>query len=524
MVRHLNNIQKGKQILNMIDIGKSFSGVSVLQNVNVQANAGEVLAILGQNGAGKSTLMKVLAGFYPFGNYEGVFYVNGIECNFSGIKAAEENGIIMIPQEIEVFPYLTVAENLLFNQLSKKKTINWNQLTADAKAALEEFEIRDIDPSDMMINLTRAQHQLILIIKALVHSTGKNKPSILILDEPTASLTESETLILFKHLERVKESGVACIYISHRLGEVFKIADRFVIIRDGLCVGEYSKCDTCIEEIITSIVGKKLVEVKKTGIKKLEETLLSVKGLNVFDKVIKNRKLVDNLSFDLHAGEIMGVFGLLGSGKTETALSLFGAWEGSSNGQISIKGESVEIISSKKAIALGIGLLTEDRREALMEVRSIKENIVLLILKTLTSKLHLLNKQKEMQKAIELQDKLKLKARSLEDLPSTLSGGNKQKVLVARLLGAGSQILIADEPTVGVDVNTRQELYTIFHQIAKEQRCGILMFSSDVEEILQVSDQVMVLKSGKIAGFFNQKQLSTGTINQDTLLHVAAGQ
>lgn len=517
----MNQKINAQPVLRMVNIDKSFSGVSVLEGVDFDAYRGEILAVLGQNGAGKSTLMKILAGVYPFGSYSGKILINDKECKFADVKMAEQNGVVMIPQEVEIFPNLTVAENLYFNRLSDNRIIDWNSLYAQAEKDLKEFGILDISPRDIMGNLVRAQHQLILITKALLQSEGRTKTNVLILDEPTASLSDSETQVLFKHMETIKKSGVACIYISHRLGEVFKISDRFFIMRDGRTVGKFSLAETSMEGAITTMVGGQLKRMKKSKEVTFGKKLLEVKGLTVYDKIILDRLLVNNIDLNLHEGEILGVFGLVGSGKTEMAMGIYGAWEGKSSSEIKIDGNLVVIDSPQKAIESGIGFLPEDRRQALLDVRSIRENMVLIILRRFSNKLGILDRQKEKKEAMDLQTDLKLKARTLEDNPSTLSGGNKQKALIARLLGAKSRILIVDEPTVGVDINTRQDLYGILRRYVEENKCAILLFSSDVEEVLQVSDQIMVVRNGNVAAFYGQEQIGSGTVDQDVLVNVA---
>lgn len=508
-------------ILRMEHIDKSFSGVSVLNDVTLEAYSGEILALLGQNGAGKSTLMKILSGIHPAGSYTGTVCLDGQELRSHGLLEAEKNGVVMIPQEIEVCSNLNVAETLYINELSQKGLINWNEIYTRARNDLENFGITDIAPNCPMHRLSKSQHQLILIAKAFAQARKDGGCKVLILDEPTASLSNHESQILFDHLRMAKNNGLACIYISHRLKEVFDISDRLAIMRDGRMIGSYLMDEIEMDDAITQIIGQRLNKVKNAENAQLGEVVLEANGLSVYSVDMDQRQVVKDVSFRLHEGEVLGVFGLLGSGKTEIAMTLYGAWQGAHMGEIKVFGEPAEFKSVSDAIKAGIGFLPEDRRVALMEVRSIAENMVLVFLNRVCDRIGMLNKGRERSIIKDLRQRLGLKAVSLDNLPSTLSGGNKQKILIAKLLGAESRIIIADEPTVGVDVNTRQDIYRILTDLAIQKRCAVLLFSSDIEEIIQVSNQIMVLQNGEIVDFFDQEAIASGAINADRVLKAA---
>jgi len=510
-----------KPILVMEHIEKSFSGVRVLEDVNLKAYSGEILALLGQNGAGKSTLMKILSGMHAHGSYSGNIKLNDRELCFRSLLEAETNGVIMIPQEIEVCGNLSVAETLYINELVQGGLINWNEIYTRARTDLRNFGITDIEPDCPMHVLSKSQHQLILIAKAFSQANKDSEAKVLILDEPTASLSDHESQILFKHLERVKESGMACIYISHRLKEVFDISDRMAIMRDGRMIGTYRMDELTIDDAISQIAGQKITNTRNAADIEIGKEILSVENLSVYSADSDKRQIVKDVSFSLHEGEVLGVFGLLGSGKTEVAMTLYGAWKGESIGRIRIDDQEVQLRCVKDAIRHKIGFLPEDRRVALMEVRSIAENMVLVFLERLRNRLGLLDKGKEKKITGDLRAQLALKAASLNDLPSSLSGGNKQKILVAKLLGAESRIIIVDEPTVGVDVNTRQDIYKILAELARHQRCAVLVFSSDIEEILQVSNQIMVIRKGEIVDFFSQQAIVSGEVTIERVLKSA---
>lgn len=507
-------------ILKMNHIYKEFYGNYVLQDVNISVNSGEVFAIIGQNGAGKSTLMKILSGIHPKGTYTGEIILGGKPVEFSNVREAERTGVLMIPQEIEVFPNLSVAENLYYNTLQQQRFIDWNALYAKAKEDLKEYSVFDIDVRQKMENLTRGEQQMLLIVKALIQTQSSDGGKVLILDEPTASLTESETKVLFDYIDQIKKRGIACIYISHRLAEVFKIADRIMVMRNGEVIETYVTAESDQEEVITCMTGEKLKKLS-TEVVEFGEEILSAQNLVVYDRVIHDRKLVNGLDLHLHRGEVLGVYGLLGSGKTETAMSIYGAWEGKSEGTIVLDGEEIHPKSTLDAIKKGINFLPEDRRQALFDVRSIRENMSMLVLKRFCNRLGLMSLQEELKAVHDSKDDLKLKAHSLEDSPNSLSGGNKQKALVGRILLPDSKVLIFDEPSVGVDIGTRMDLYDILRETAKETQCGILVFSSDVDEILQVSDQIMVLKNGKQSAFFTQEQVKSGSVDQDMIIMAA---
>lgn len=509
-------------IISIKHVNKSFYGVTVLRDISFDIYPGQVLALLGQNGAGKSVLMKILTGVIPRNQYEGEITCEGRPLAFANINDADKEGIYMIPQEIEVFPNLTVAENLFFSNIGTQGLIRWNNLFSEARKALNMFHLT-IDPKAKMGSITRAQQQLLLITRALIQSLGNARAKVLVLDEPTASLTYSEAEVLFRYIEQIKKQGIACLFISHRMNEVFRISDRICVLRDGVLAGDYVTAETGADEVIAAMIGKNLNRIQREKPPDATKCMLQVKDRTVYHPHFQDRAVIDKISFELYAGRILGVYGLVGSGKTELALSIFGAWSGKSSGQIYIEGKEVSILSTKDAVKNGIGFLPEGRRQAIMSVRNIRENMSLMSLDQLRGTGSFLRLKLEKKETQELSKTLHLKADSLEAYPSSLSGGNMQKLLVARMLGAKSRILIIDEPTVGVDINARQDIYSTLRRLAKEENCAILVFSSDVDEIVELSDEIMVIQNGKRKIFWSAEEICKGDITEEIVLKYASG-
>jgi len=476
-----------KPLLEMINISKSFPGVKALDNVNMKAYGGEVLALLGENGAGKSTLMKILSGVYK--KDEGKIFIEGKETNINGIKEAEALGISIIHQELSLLPNLKIYENIflgnekrlgIFNKLDKK------YMREKSKELLSKIGFT-MDPDTMVKDLTVGEMQMIEIIKAV-----SKKSKVIIMDEPTTALTDVETKRLFEVINKLKSQGIAIIYISHRLDEIFEICHRVNVLRDGKYVGEVRVEDISKDDLISMMVGRKLEE--QFPYKKVQkgETLLEVKNL-----CYKN--LVNNVSFEVKAGEILGISGLMGSGRSETAKTIFGEYKKSS-GDIYVNGEKVNINSPKQAIEKGIAYLSEDRKkEGLILNMSVGKNISLCNLKEYENGLKRIDKKKEEKEIEDYIKKLSVKTPSAKQLIKNLSGGNQQKAIIAKWIMISPKVLIIDEPTKGIDVGAKKEIYEVLNEL-KNMGKAVIIISSDMPEVLGISDRILVMCEGRVSG------------------------
>lgn len=476
-----------KPLLEMINISKSFPGVKALDNVNMKAYGGEVLALLGENGAGKSTLMKILSGVYE--KDEGKIFIEGKETNINGIKEAEALGISIIHQELSLLPNLKIYENIflgnekrlgIFNKLDKK------YMREKSKELLSKIGFT-MDPDTMVKDLTVGEMQMIEIIKAV-----SKKSKVIIMDEPTTALTDVETKRLFEVINKLKSQGIAIIYISHRLDEIFEICHRVNVLRDGKYVGEVRVEDISKDDLISMMVGRKLEE--QFPYKKVQkgETLLEVKNL-----CYKN--LVNNVSFEVKAGEILGISGLMGSGRSETAKTIFGEYKKSS-GDIYVNGEKVNINSPKQAIEKGIAYLSEDRKkEGLILNMSVGKNISLCNLKEYENGLKRIDKKKEEKEIEDYIKKLSVKTPSAKQLIKNLSGGNQQKAIIAKWIMISPKVLIIDEPTKGIDVGAKKEIYEVLNEL-KNMGKAVIIISSDMPEVLGISDRILVMCEGRVSG------------------------
>lgn len=487
-------------ILEMDKITKEFPGVKALDQVSFNVKKGEVHALCGENGAGKSTLMKILSGLYPTGTYSGDIRVNGEKKEFQGIKHSEEAGIAIIYQELALIPEMSVAENLfLGNEPLKYGYIDSNKLYKDSIYWLEKVGL-DIKPNAKISSLGIGQQQLIEIAKALA-----KKADILILDEPTAALTDSEVAILINILERLRQDGVTCIYISHKLGEVFKIADTITVLRDGRTVGTNAASELNEDKVISMMVGRELTERFPEVEFSPSEIILKVENFSVYDRNNGKKRVVDNVSFNVRKGEIVGIAGLMGAGRTELVSSLFGGYTGKKTGEVFIDGKKVNIKSTKDAIEEGLSLVTEDRKgQGLIFNLDIKQNMTLSFLSWLSPK-GIINKNEEIKLSQKYVDELKIKTPSLETLVGTLSGGNQQKVVLGKCLMTNPKVLFLDEPTRGIDVGAKFEIYSIMKQLVA-QGVAIVMVSSELPEILGMSNRVLVMSEGKITAEFSQHE------------------
>ena len=492
----------GETILTMKDIDKSFIGVHALKAASLELKKGEVHALMGENGAGKSTLMKVLTGIYSKDSGEIIY--KGKEVEFSSPKEAQEAGIIIVHQELNMMNHLTVAQNIFIGrEMMNGKFINDNQMNQEVKKLFDKLHI-DIDPSETMGNLTVGRQQMCEIAKAISQDA-----EVIVFDEPTAALTESEIEELFKIIRDLRSRDIGIIYISHRMDEINVITDRVTVMRDGEYVGTIITKDSTKEEIISMMVGRTIYEdpKEKSNVPKDAPVVLKVENLNV-------GKSVRNVSFELKKGEIIGFSGLMGSGRTETARAIFGA-DKIDSGTIYVNGKKVEIKCPKDAVNSGIGYLSEDRkRYGIVLDKTVTENSTMSSLDKFVNGIFI-NKKKEKDVAKDYAEKLKTKTASVETPVVTLSGGNQQKVVIAKWLIKDCDILIFDEPTRGIDVGAKSEIYTLMNELVAQGK-SIIMISSELTEILRMSDRIIVMNEGRKTG-----ELPIEEATQESIMNAA---
>ncbi|WP_035299687.1 sugar ABC transporter ATP-binding protein [Brevibacillus thermoruber] len=491
-------------LLEMKEISKSFPGVKVLDGVQLNLKRGEVLALMGENGAGKSTLMKILGGIYQRDG--GTIVVKGQTQENMTPDIAAKRGIVIIHQELNLIPHLSVMENIFLGReftYGKSGFVNWSRMRTEAKRWLEQLAI-DLDPATPVGELSVGQQQMIEIAKAL-----SMQADILVLDEPTAALTNREIDALFDVIAALKRKGVGMIYISHRMEEIFQISDRITVLRDGRYVGTVKTAETSLDELVKMMVGREITDrFPKVEVKPGEERL-RVENLTVRGKL-------SGISFSVRSGEIVGVAGLMGAGRTEMAKALFGA-ERIDGGAIFVDGKPVRISQPIDAIRAGIALVTEDRKEeGLVLPLSVRENIALPNLAKLSS-LGVMNRRAEQALSDETIRRLLIKTAGGEQAAGSLSGGNQQKVVIGKWLATQPKILILDEPTRGVDIGAKKEIYDIMNRLAQEG-VAILMISSELPEVLGMSDRVLVMHEGRITGSFSRAEAT-----QELIMHAATG-
>ncbi|MFJ7744749.1 xylose ABC transporter ATP-binding protein [Peribacillus sp. NPDC097295] len=501
----------GTFALQMEGITKVFPGVKALDNVTFSVRKGEIHALCGENGAGKSTLMKILSGVYPAGTYSGQIVINGKEVSFKSIKESRESGVSIIHQELALVNEMTVAENLfLSHDLMRQKVINWNKIDAQAQKWLTHIGL-SIDPHTKVGELTVGKQQLIEIAKALT-----NKTDILILDEPTAALTESDVEILIGLLKDLKSKGVTCIYISHKLGEVMKLADTVTILRDGKTISTDSIIDMSEDKIVTKMVGRELTELFPYKTRPIGEPVLEVENYSSFE-AHTGKAVIKDVSFRLKKGEILGFSGLMGAGRSELFTGLFGGTNEKKQGKVMIDGKEVTIQKPADAIKEGLAYVSEDRkRYGLILGMDIAKNTTLVALNKVM-KFNIIDDALEVKRADEITRKMKLKAPNLETKVGQLSGGNQQKVVLSKWILNNPKILILDEPTRGIDVGAKYEIYKIINELA-DQGVGIVLISSELPEILGMSDRVLVMTEGRISGEFTRKEAT-----QEKIMACATG-
>ena len=499
-----------KILLEMKNITKTFPGVKALDNVNLQVEEGEIHALVGENGAGKSTLMNVLSGIYPYGTYEGDIIYNGETCKFSKIKDSEEKGIVIIHQELALIPYMTIGENMfLGNERGKKAAIDWNETYGQADIHLKTVGLKESSRT-LIKDIGVGKQQLVEIAKAL----AKNA-KLLILDEPTASLNETDSQALLDLLLKFKKEGMTCIIISHKLNEVAYVADKITVIRDGATIETLVKgVDEFSEErIIKGMVGREIADrfPKRPGVK-IGEVNLEVKNWTVYHPLYSERKVCDNVSIKVHKGEVVGISGLMGAGRTELAMSIFGKSYGTNiSGQLFINGQEVHLKNERDAINHKLAYVTEDRKgNGLILSNPIKTNTTLANMAGVSSH-GIIDKDKEFAVAEEYREKLRTKCPTVEQNVGNLSGGNQQKVLLAKWMFADPDVLILDEPTRGIDVGAKYEIYCIINELAAAGK-SVIMISSELPEVLGMSDRIYVMNEGRIVGELSHEEATQEVI------------
>lgn len=486
-------------LLEMRNITKSFPGVKALDGVSFDLHAGEFHALVGENGAGKSTLMKVLSGVYPFPDYGGEILVNGKVCHFKNVREAENAGIAIIFQELSLVKEMTVGENIfLGREPSTLGIIRWDELYHKAKQLLNDLHL-PLNPRTTVGQLGIGQQQMVEIAKAL-----SQKANILVLDEPTAALTDTEIETLFEILEKLRKKNVGMIYISHKLNEVFAMSDRITVLRDGKTVGTESTKVLDEKKVISMMVGREVNDIFPVVHHDFGYVALEVKNITVEDTNLKGRLLVDNVSFKVKAGEVLGIAGLMGAGRSELLMSIFGGHFGKVTGDVFVEGKKVKINSPGDAIKNGIGFVTEDRkRMGLVLEQTILHNQTLAGLKQISGRF-VTNIGAETHIAEISLRELRIKANSVETIAGTLSGGNQQKVVLSKWLLTKPRILFLDEPTRGIDVGAKQEIYAQINQLAKSG-LAIVLVSSELPEVLGLADRIIVLFEGKVTGEFTKE-------------------
>jgi len=499
----MNQVQTQQDpIIQFKSITKKFPGVCALDDVSLEVYPGEVLALVGENGAGKSTLLKIMSGEYTLEQGELIF--DGSTTKFNSPADSHSIGVRVIYQEPEILPDLSVGENVFLGELPTRGigVVDWKKLYRDTQTNLNKLGVGDfISPKAKAHTLSAAQRQITEIARAI-----KTDVKVLALDEPTSSLSEEDSTHLFNIINQFREEGVGLIYVSHRLPEVLELADRIAILRDGKLVAVKDCRNTNEDELVTLMVGRELVHRFDHESHARDEVILKVSNLKT--------ETVQNISFEIRRGEVVGFAGLVGAGRTDLARALFGEDQVIS-GKIELDGKEVKIKNPSRAIRYGIGLSPEDRkREALVLLRTVRENISLVILNWLT-RLRFVKRSEERQIVIDLVDRLQVKTPSLEQDVGKLSGGNQQKVVLARWLARKPKVLILDEPTRGIDVGAKAEIYKLINEMAKDGM-GVIFISSELPEVLGVSDRIIVMQNGQMRG-----EVSADQATEESILRMA---
>ena len=483
-------------ILEFKNVTKKFPGITALDDVSFSIRRGEIHGICGENGAGKSTLMKILAGVYPWGTYEGQILYEGRELKLvdQSIRQAAREGIAIVYQELTLVPSITVGENIFLGKEPVEfGIINWDKLYADTEQVLEKYHL-DVPARSIVHRLGVGRMQMTEIAKALAEDAR-----VLILDEPTSALAEAEIEQLMEILRGLKQHGVTCIYISHKLEEFFQITDSITVLRDGKTIVTRPTHELNIESLVRNMVGREMKERFPKGNRNPGEVILEVEDLHALDPEDPSYEILKGVSFNLRKGEILGIAGLMGSGRTELVMTLFGEYGKVNRGKIRMEGLEITIRNSREAMSHGISLVPEDRKtHGLVLIQSILRNISLANLDRFSSFMRI-NDAAELKESMDFAKSLAIKAPNLNAQADSLSGGNQQKVVISKWLMSKPKVLIMDDPTRGIDVGTKYEIYKIMNDLS-EKGIAIIMISSDLEEVLGMSDRVMVMHEDRSVG------------------------
>lgn len=499
--------------LGVRNLTKRFSGVVALNNVSFELRRGEIHALCGENGAGKSTLIKVLSGIWPHGSYEGVLELDGREANFRGIADSEREGIAVIYQELALVPGMTVAENIFLGSeiTGPAGLIDWNRVYARSRELLDEYGLK-IDPAAVVGTLGVGQQQLVEIAKAL----SKNS-SILLLDEPTAALTESEVEILLSIIATLKKRNISCIYISHKLDEVFEISDRITVLRDGQSISTLETKQASRDAVIRNMVGREIKDFFPRVNSRKGTVRLEVRDLTVCDRA-SGRSILEKISFSVRAGEVLGIGGLMGAGRTELLMHIFAAEGDRVGGEVLLDGRPLNHRSPAEAIAAGLVLVSEDRkRYGLILEQSIGFNLSLSSLKAFTRR-GLIDFNAEFKRNRFFFESMGIKAPGQEEETRNLSGGNQQKVVLGKALMTGPKVIFLDEPTRGIDVGAKVEVYELVNRLTEEGN-AVVMVSSELPELMGMSDRMLILSAGKTGGTFAKAQATQEAIMAAAMAH-----
>jgi ABC-type sugar transport system ATPase subunit len=483
-------------LLEMRDITKSFPGVRALDGVSFDLRAGELHALVGENGAGKSTLMKVLAGVYPHGTYGGEIVIDGAARRFASVRDSEQAGVAVIFQELSLIKELSIGENIFLGREPRRLgVIRWEELYSRAQKLLGELQL-PLDPRTPVGHLGIGQQQLVEIAKAL-----SQEARILVLDEPTAALTDAEVETLFRIVRGLKARGVGMIYISHKLDEVFRVAERITVLRDGRTVGTDETRNLDEPRVISRMVGREVGDIFPETAHERGDVIFEARGMTVEDPNLRGKLLVDNVSFKVRRGEVLGIAGLMGAGRSDLLMGIFGAHAGRTSGEVYVEGQRAHIRRPSDAIRHGVGFVTEDRKRfGLVLDQTILNNMTLAGLRRLSGRF-VTDVDAEAAAGGRAMKDLRVKANSIFTVAGTLSGGNQQKVVLAKWLLTNPRVLFLDEPTRGIDVGAKQEIYGHINQLA-QVGLAIVLVSSELPEVLGLSDRVLVLREGRITGEF----------------------
>ena len=486
-------------------ITKRFPGVLALDHVNLRILPGKVNALVGENGAGKSTLMNIISGVYP--DYEGELLVDGEVQHFQSVTDAQQKGIAIIHQELNVIPYLNVAENMFLGRepLTRFGLVDKKRMHREASELLQRLHF-DIDTHTLMIDLRVGQQQIVEIAKALSLNA-----KVLIMDEPTSSLTDGETRILFDLMNELKDQGVGIVYISHKMDEVRTMSDYVTIMRDGKFIEEIQMADTNIDEIVRKMVGRDRKDFFVKQQHEIGDIVLAAHDVSLKDDVHEGQFILNNVSFTVRRGEVLGIYGLMGAGRTELFETLFGLYPSRTTGEVQIAGKPVHITHPEEAEAHGLALIPEDRKTAgLVLGMDICQNTTLASLFDCLT-VGLLDEKKERQTAEEYRERLKIKSYGIDQLAGELSGGNQQKIVLAKWLLTGPKVLFLDEPTRGIDIHAKNEIYKLMDELAA-QGMALVVVSSELPEIMAVSDSIITLRQGEVGEEFQRDQFTEEAI------------